>query len=122
MLDVEHAPAGVKAGKAAGCKVLGLATTHDVDRLRIAGADRSVENLTCVKVAGKEERGWMEELDREDFCGQTMTLMNFHATIDEIQRIFHFRATTFVLYLVALNLLVSMKSRAKRIHAKEGSS
>lgn len=31
MLVVEDAPAGVKAGKAAGCKVFGLATMHDLD-------------------------------------------------------------------------------------------
>ena len=58
MLVVEDAPAGVKAGKAAGCKVLGLATTHDVDGLRDAGADWLVEDLSCVKVIGKEEDGW----------------------------------------------------------------
>lgn len=39
VLVVEDAPAGVKAGKAAGCMVLGLATTHVVEALKNAGAD-----------------------------------------------------------------------------------
>src|SRR6266496_4135977 len=30
MLVIEDAPSGVKAGKAAGCEVLGLATTHRI--------------------------------------------------------------------------------------------
>ena len=89
-LVVEDAPAGVKAGKRVRCEVLGLATTHDVDKLRDAGADLLVGDLSCVKVTGKEERGWMEKLDREDFSGQTMTLMKSHATIEE----FHFREIT----------------------------
>ena len=56
MVVIEDAPASVKAGKAAGCKVLGLATMHDLDRLRCVGGDWLVEDLSCVKVTGKEER------------------------------------------------------------------
>ena len=69
MLVFEDAPAGVKAGKAAGCKVLGLATMHDLDRLKCVGAVWLVEDLSCVRVTGKEERRWMEELSREDISG-----------------------------------------------------
>ncbi len=58
VLVVEDAPAGVKAGKAAGCVVLGLATTHGVEALRDAGADWVVEDLSCVRLAGKGEGGW----------------------------------------------------------------
>lgn len=58
VLVAEDAPAGVKAGKAAGCMVVGLATTHGVDQLRDAGADWIIEDLTCVKVAGKGDDGW----------------------------------------------------------------
>ena len=58
VLVVEDAPAGVRAGKGAGCNVLGLATTHGVDALREAGADWVVEDLRCVKVGGKGEEGW----------------------------------------------------------------
>jgi len=48
MLVLEDAPAGVKAGKAAGYKVIAFATTHDVDRLREAGADWIVEDARSV--------------------------------------------------------------------------
>ncbi|KAL9074602.1 MAG: hypothetical protein Q9161_002195 [Pseudevernia consocians] len=58
VLVVEDAPAGVRAGKGAGCAVLGLATTHGVEALRDAGADWVVEDLSCVKVGGKGEDGW----------------------------------------------------------------
>ena len=34
---LEDAPAGVRAGKAAGCSVLAVATTHAVDELKAAG-------------------------------------------------------------------------------------
>lgn len=58
MLVVEDAPAGVRAGKGAGCEVLGVASTHGVDALRAAGADWVVEDLRCVRVCGKGEEGW----------------------------------------------------------------
>lgn len=48
ILVLEDAPAGVKAGKAAGYKVVALATTHDVDRLREAGADWIVRDMRSV--------------------------------------------------------------------------
>ncbi|RAL14191.1 2-deoxyglucose-6-phosphate phosphatase [Aspergillus homomorphus CBS 101889] len=38
ILVMEDAPAGVKAGKAAGCKVLAVTTTHTVQQLEEAGA------------------------------------------------------------------------------------
>jgi len=49
MIVVEDAPAGVQAGKAAGFKVIGLATTHTVEQVREAGADWIVRDLTSVK-------------------------------------------------------------------------
>lgn len=48
ILVLEDAPAGVKAGKAAGYKVVALATTHDIDRLRKAGADWIVRDMRSV--------------------------------------------------------------------------
>lgn len=48
MLVIEDAPSGVKAGKAAGFKVLGLATTHDIQRVQDAGADWIVKDLSSV--------------------------------------------------------------------------
>jgi glycerol-1-phosphatase len=49
-LVLEDAPAGVKAGKAAGCLVLGLATTHSAEELKQAGADWVVEDLRSLKL------------------------------------------------------------------------
>jgi glycerol 3-phosphatase-1 len=55
ILVLEDAPAGVRAGKAAGCKVLGLATTHSIESIRAAGADWVVEDLASLKVLSREE-------------------------------------------------------------------
>lgn len=48
ILVLEDAPAGIRAGKAAGFQVVGLATTHDVRRLQEAGADWIVKDLRSV--------------------------------------------------------------------------
>jgi glycerol-1-phosphatase len=45
VLVIEDAPSGIRAGKAAGFKVVGLNTTHNVDELRNAGADWIVRDL-----------------------------------------------------------------------------
>ncbi|RMZ79920.1 hypothetical protein DV738_g3046, partial [Chaetothyriales sp. CBS 135597] len=50
VLVLEDAPAGVRAGKAAGCMVLGLATSHSVQDIKDAGADWVVRDLKSVKV------------------------------------------------------------------------
>lgn len=47
-LVLEDAPAGVMAGKAAGYKVVALATTHSIDKLRQAGADWIVRDMRSV--------------------------------------------------------------------------
>lgn len=47
-LVLEDAPAGVRAGKAAGFTVLALATTHSTEQLRAAGADWIVRDLQSV--------------------------------------------------------------------------
>jgi glycerol 3-phosphatase-1 len=49
ILVVEDAPAGVKAGRAAGCQVLGLLTTHTEKQIRDAGATWVVKDLGDVK-------------------------------------------------------------------------
>lgn len=49
-LVIEDSPAGVRAGKAAGCAVLGLATTHSVDRVKDAGADWIVRDLRSARL------------------------------------------------------------------------
>lgn len=52
VLVLEDAPAGVRAGKAAGFAVVAVATTHDVGKLREAGADWIVEDLRSVELDG----------------------------------------------------------------------
>lgn len=47
---VEDAPAGVKAGKAAGARVIGLPTTMDSRLLQEAGADWIVKDCSAVAV------------------------------------------------------------------------
>lgn len=54
---VEDSPAGIRAGKAAGCQVLAVATTHSTARIKDAGADWIIQDLrstTLVEPAGSE--------------------------------------------------------------------
>ena len=44
-LVVEDAPAGVRSGKAAGCKTLGLITSHTREQLEAVEPDYLVPNL-----------------------------------------------------------------------------
>ena len=55
MVVFEDAPSGIKAGKSAGFMVVGLATTHDVEKVREAGADWIVRDLRSVTVRSFEE-------------------------------------------------------------------
>jgi glycerol 3-phosphatase-1 len=50
VLVVEDSPAGIRAGKAAGCKVLGLVTSHSAEQVVAAGPDWVVRDLRSVKV------------------------------------------------------------------------
>ena len=56
VLVVEDSTSGVKAGKAAGCKVLAVVTTHSVDQLAAAGADWIVPDLTTIGLAKDTDR------------------------------------------------------------------
>lgn len=47
VLVVEDSPAGVRAGKAAGCTVVGLTTTHPAEALR--DADTCVSTLSAIR-------------------------------------------------------------------------
>lgn len=63
VLVIEDAPAGIRAGKAAGCKVLGLATTHDLKSVTEAGADWIVKDLTSVRFEGWDEKTGVVKLE-----------------------------------------------------------
>ena len=58
---IEDAPAGIAAGKAAGCKVIGLVTTHSVAQVKESMPDWIVKDLRSIKfvnVGGTaEEKG-----------------------------------------------------------------
>ena len=47
---IKEAPAGIRAGRAAGLKVLAVATTHGLEELVEAGEDWIVADLSCVSV------------------------------------------------------------------------
>jgi sugar-phosphatase len=53
---IEDAPSGVKAGKAAGARVLGVVGTHTADELKAVGADWVVQTLEDV-IARTESSG-----------------------------------------------------------------
>lgn len=52
VLVLEDAPAGIRAAKAAGCEVVALSTTHDIEQLRNAGADWIIRDLRSFKILG----------------------------------------------------------------------
>ncbi|KAF9776829.1 hypothetical protein IL306_004915 [Fusarium sp. DS 682] len=53
LLVIEDSPAGIRAGKDAGCKVLGLLTSHTYKQVKSAGPDWIVKDLESVKILGK---------------------------------------------------------------------
>ncbi|KAF3939366.1 hypothetical protein ABW19_dt0206800 [Dactylella cylindrospora] len=62
---LEDAPAGIRAGKAAGCTVVGLVTTHSREEVREAGADWIVEDLSFVKAVKGDAEGVELEITGE---------------------------------------------------------
>lgn len=66
MLVLEDAPAGVRAGKAAGYRVVALATTHDVEQLREAGADWIVRDMRSVQLERWDAKGRVVSVRIED--------------------------------------------------------
>lgn len=50
VLVLEDSPAGIRAGKAAGCAVLGLVTSHTAEQVRGAGPDWIVRDLDSVSI------------------------------------------------------------------------
>ena len=53
VLVIEDSPAGIRAGKAAGCRVLGLATTHNIAQLKANSPTWIVEDLRSVRFIGE---------------------------------------------------------------------
>ncbi|KAF2722682.1 HAD-like protein [Polychaeton citri CBS 116435] len=63
VLVLEDAPAGVRAGKAAGFKVVALATSHGVGQLKEAGADWIVEDMRSVGFRGFEGKNGVVSIE-----------------------------------------------------------
>ncbi|KAL8655496.1 MAG: hypothetical protein Q9226_003023 [Calogaya cf. arnoldii] len=53
VLVIEDSPAGILAGKAAGCQVIGLATTHSIEQIRQSGPNWIVKDLRSVTLLSK---------------------------------------------------------------------
>jgi len=54
VLVLEDSPAGIRAGKAAGCKVLAVVTSHTVEQVLGAGPDWVVRDLASVRLVKAE--------------------------------------------------------------------
>ncbi|KZL81552.1 glycerol 3-phosphatase 1 [Colletotrichum incanum] len=54
ILVVEDSPAGIRAGKAANCWVVGLLTSHSEEQIAAAGPDWIIQDLKSVKVLRKD--------------------------------------------------------------------
>lgn len=52
ILVFEDSPAGIRSGKAAGCKVIGLVTSHTIEQVLSAEPDWVVRDLSSVKLVG----------------------------------------------------------------------
>lgn len=59
----EDAPAGVRAGKAAGFTVIALYTTHSIGQLREAGADYVVQDLGSVTLKAWNKASGVGQLE-----------------------------------------------------------
>lgn len=57
VLVLEDSPAGIRAGKAAGCDVLAVVTSHTVEQVLSAGPDWVVRDLASVRLLRAEEEG-----------------------------------------------------------------
>ncbi|KAI1470950.1 HAD-like protein [Daldinia caldariorum] len=57
VLVLEDSPAGIRSGKAAGCKVLGLVTSHTAEQVLAAEPDWIVRDLQSVKMVRSEKDG-----------------------------------------------------------------
>ena len=53
VLVIEDSPAGIRAGKKAGCKVLGLLTSHSIEQVVDAEPDWVVKDLSSVRIVSR---------------------------------------------------------------------
>ena len=63
VLVLEDSAAGIRSGKAAGCKVVALSTTHRVQQLQEAGADWIVQDLRDVTFSAYDEQTGAVQLE-----------------------------------------------------------
>jgi glycerol 3-phosphatase-1 len=57
VLVLEDSPAGIQAGKAAGCRVLAVVTSHPAEQVASAEPDWIVKDLESVKIIQGSEKG-----------------------------------------------------------------
>jgi glycerol 3-phosphatase-1 len=57
VLVLEDSPAGIQAGKAAGCRVLAVVTSHTAEQVAAAEPDWIVKDLESVKIIQGSEKG-----------------------------------------------------------------
>lgn len=57
VLVLEDSPAGISAGKAAGCKVLAVVTSHTVEQLLAAEPDWIVRDLRSLRIVRRADTG-----------------------------------------------------------------
>jgi glycerol 3-phosphatase-1 len=60
VLVLEDSPAGIRAGKQAGCLVLGLVTSHTLEQVRDAEPDWVVQDLDSVRLVQSGEGATLE--------------------------------------------------------------
>ncbi|EMR72932.1 putative glycerol-3-phosphate phosphatase protein [Eutypa lata UCREL1] len=67
ILVLEDSPAGIRSGKAAGCKVLGLVTSHTAEQVLAAGPDWVVRDLRSVRMVAcdEEEEQQLQQQEEE---------------------------------------------------------
>jgi glycerol 3-phosphatase-1 len=66
ILVVEDALAGIKSGKAAGCEVLGLTTTHSAKEVSATEADWVVRDPRSLKILGWDEERKIVRIEISD--------------------------------------------------------
>ncbi|KAI0125501.1 haloacid dehalogenase-like hydrolase [Xylariales sp. AK1849] len=71
VLVLEDSPAGIRSGKAAGCKVIGLVTSHTLEQVAAAKPDWIVSDLQSVKLV--ECKGGVVTLQISDALTQVPT-------------------------------------------------